>query len=110
MFIFGLPTLVNHNERTRELGLLEIQVARKGPRRLHETSDKYTCFQKIVLLFKRIKVIPEDYNQQNRSLYLRKLQLANNHSRKKPQEREKGSRKKKKKKRGEERNNIRSGT
>ena len=94
MFIFGLPTLLNHKERTRELDLLEIHIAWKGPIRLHETSDKYTCFQKIVLLFKRITVIPEDYNQQNRSLHLRKLQLANNHSRKKPQEREKGSRKK----------------
>ena len=44
VFIFGLPTLVNHKERTRKLGLLEIHGARTGPRRLHETSDKYTCF------------------------------------------------------------------
>ena len=51
VFIFGLPTLVNHKERTRELGLSEIHGARKGPRRLQETSDKYTYFQKIVLLF-----------------------------------------------------------
>ena len=76
MFIFGLPTLVNHKERTEELGLLEIHRARKGPGRLHETSDKYACFQKIVLLFQRITVILENYNQQNRSLYLRKLQSA----------------------------------
>ena len=74
MFIFGLPTLVNHKERTRELDLSEIHKASKGLGRLHETSDKYTCFQKIVLLFQRITVIPENYNQQNRSLYLRKLQ------------------------------------
>ena len=74
MFIFGLPTLVNHKERTRELGLSEIHGARKGPERLHETSEKYTCFQNIVLLFKRITVIPENYNQQNRSLYSKKLQ------------------------------------
>ena len=63
MFIFGLPTLVNHKEKTRELGLSEIHKARKGPGRLHETSDKYTYFQKVVLLFKRITVILENYNQ-----------------------------------------------
>ena len=83
VFIFGMPTLVNHKERTRELGLSEIHRARKGPGRLHETSDKYTCFRKIVLLFQRITVIPKNYNQQNRSLHLRKLQSANSHSRKK---------------------------
>ena len=62
VFIFGLPTIVNHKERTRELGLSEIHRAWKGPGRLHETSDKYTCFKKIVLLFQRIIVIPENYN------------------------------------------------
>ena len=51
VFIFCLPTLVNHKEKTRELSLLEIHGAWKGLRKLHETSDKYTCFQKIVLLF-----------------------------------------------------------
>ena len=76
MFIFSLPTLVNHKERTRELSLLEIHEARKGPGRLHETLDEYACFQKIVLLFQRIIVILENYNQQNRSLYSRKLQSA----------------------------------
>ena len=104
MFILGLPTLVNHKERTREFSLIEIHGARKGPGRLHETSDKYACFQKIVLLFQRITVILENYNQQNHSLYSRKLQLAkpfstsqklqsaNSHSRQTPQEREKGRR------------------
>ena len=108
VFIFDLPTLINHKERTRELGSSEIHRARKGPGRLHETSDKYTCFQKIVLLFQRITVSLENYNQQNRSLHLRKLQSAkpfstsqkitigNNHSRQKPQEREKWSWKKRK--------------
>ena len=62
VFIFGLPTLVNHKERTRELGLSEIHRARKGLGRLHETSDKHTCFQKIGLLFQRMTVIPENYN------------------------------------------------
>ena len=99
VFIFGLPTLVNHKERSRELGLSEIHRARKGLGRLHETSDKYTCFHKIVLLFQRIIVIPENYNQQNRSLHLRKLQSANNHLRQKPPEKEKGSRKKRKEER-----------
>ena len=80
VFIFSLPTLVNHKERARELGLSEIHGARKGPRRLYKTSDKYTCFQKIVLLFKRITVIPENYNQQNRSLHLTKLQSAKSFS------------------------------
>ena len=51
VFIFGLPTLVNHKERTRALGLSKIHGARNGPGRLHETLDKYTYFQKIVLLF-----------------------------------------------------------
>ena len=74
MFIFGLPTIINPKERTRDLGLSEIHGAWKGPERLHETSDKYTCFQKIVLLFQRIIVISENCNQQNRSLHLRKLQ------------------------------------
>ena len=74
VFIFGLPTLVNHKERTRELSLSEIHGARKSPGRLHETLDKYMCFQKIILLFQRIIVIPENYNQQNCSLHLRKLQ------------------------------------
>ena len=64
VFIFGLPTLVNHKERTRELSLSEIHGDRKGLVRLHETSNKYTCFQKIVLLFQRITVIPENYNKQ----------------------------------------------
>ena len=76
VFIFGLSTLVNHKERTRELGLSKIHRAWKGPRRLHETSNKYTCFQKVILLFKRITVIPKSYNQQNHSLHLRKLQSA----------------------------------
>ena len=76
MFIFGLPTLLNHKEKTRKLVLSEIHGARKGPGRLHETSDKYKCFQKIVLLFQKITVIPENYNQQNCSLHLKKLQSA----------------------------------
>ena len=76
MFIFGMPTLINHKQKTKELGLLETHGAWKGPGRLHETSDKYKYFQKIVLLFQRITVIPENYNQQNYSLHLRKLQSA----------------------------------
>ena len=97
MFIFGLPTLVYHKERTRELGLLEIHGARKGLGRLHETLDKYTYFQKIVLLFQRITVTPENYNQQNRSLHLRKLQLATttqgkNHKKEKREAGKKGNR------------------
>ena len=120
VFIFGLPTLVNHKKRTREHGLSEIHEARKGPGRLHETSDKYTCFQKIVLLFRRITVISKiynqqnalyiskNYNQQNRSLHLRKLQSTNSHSRKKTTRKTKG--KPKKEKKWEERYNIRNGT
>ena len=108
LFIFDLPTLANHKEIIRKLGLSEIHGAQKGPGRLHETSDKYTYFQKVVLLFQIIIVIPENYNQQNCSLHLKKLQSAkpfstsqkittsNNHSRKKPQEREKRSQKKRK--------------
>ena len=82
MFIFGLPALINHKERTKEIGLSEIHRARKGPGRLHETLDKYTYFQKIVLLFQKITInkivlyILENYNQQNHSLHLRKLQPA----------------------------------
>ena len=72
VFIFGLPTLINHKERTKELGLSEIHGSRPG--RLHETSNKYTCFQMIVLLVYRITVILENYNQQNHSLHLIKLQ------------------------------------
>ena len=110
MFIFGLPTLVNHKERTRELGLSEIHRARKGPRRLHETSDKYTCFQKIVLLFQRIRVILENYNKKNHSCYnkkncslhLRKLQSTNNHSRQKNHNKEKREVEKREKRGGEE--------
>ena len=68
MFIFGLPTLVNHKERIRELGLSEIHGASKGPGSLHETSDKHMCFQKIVLFF------PENYS------YSRKLQSAKSFS------------------------------
>ena len=75
-FIFCLPTLISHKERTRELSLSEIHRTRKGLGRFHETSNKYTCFQKIVLLFQRIAFILENYNQQNRSLYLKKLQSA----------------------------------
>ena len=67
VFIFNLPTLVNHKERTKEFVLSEIHGAQKGPRRLNKTSDKYTYFQKIVL-FQRITVTLENYNQQNRSL------------------------------------------
>ena len=96
MFIFVLPTLINHKERIKELGLSEIHEARKGPERLHETSKKSTCFQKIVLLFQRITVISESYNKKNRSLHLIKLKSANSHSRQKPPEREKGSRKREK--------------
>ena len=74
MFIFGPLTLANHKERTRELGLSEIHGARKGLGRLHETSNKYTYFQKIVLLFQRITFTLENYNKQKCSLHLRKLQ------------------------------------
>ena len=74
VFIFDLSTLVNHKEITREFSLSKIHGAWKGPRRLHETSYKYTCFQKVVLLFKRITIVPKSYNLQNYSLHLRKLQ------------------------------------
>ena len=75
MFIFGLPTLANHKERTRELGLSEIHGARKGLGRLHETLDKYISkrlyfyfkelqlFQKITIK-KTVLYILENYNQQ----------------------------------------------
>ena len=120
VFIFGLPTLVYHKERTGELDLSEIHGARKGLGRLHETSDKYTCFQKILLLFQRITVISKNYNQINRSLHLRKLQLAKpfSTSQKIPIGKQplkaKTTRKRKgkpeKEKKGEERYNIRNGT
>ena len=120
MFIFSLPTLVNHKERTRELSLSEIHGARKGLGRLHETSDKYTCFQKIVLLFQRTIVTPENYNQQNFSLHLKKLQsvkllstsqkITINKQPLKAKTIRKRKGKPKKEKRGEERHNIKSGT
>ena len=120
VFIFGLPTLINHKERAKELGLSKIHGARKGPGRLHETSDKYKCFQKIILLFYRIIVISENYNQQNRSLHLRKLQLAKSFSTtqkiiiSKQSFKAKTTRKRKgkpeKEKRGEERYSIKKGT
>ena len=69
MFIYGLPTVVNHNKRTRELGLVEIHRAWW----LHKTSNKCTSFQRIVLLLqlhqkitisKTALYISENCNQQ----------------------------------------------
>ena len=83
-----------------------------------KTSDKYTRFQKIVLLFqlsqkiticKAVLYISENYNQQSRSLHLRQLQSAklsftldNTRSRKKPREKEReGEGEREKEKEGE---------
>ena len=107
VFIFGLPTLLNHKERIRELGLSEIHGARKGPGSLHETSHKYTYFQKIVLLFQRITITPENYNHKI------VLYISENYNQQQPLK-AKTTRKRKgkpeKKKRGEERYNIRNRT
>ena len=62
-----------------------------------QTSEKYTCFQKTVLLFqlsqkitisKVVLYISEYYNQQSRSLHLKRSRSAKTQSRRKPKERE----------------------
>ena len=67
----------------------------RGGYKKKKTLDKYTCYQKTTF----ITVVSENYNQQSRSLHLRKLQIRSLHLRKlqsentqprqKPQEREK---------------------
>ena len=93
MFIFSPPTLVNHKERTRELGLSEIH---KVHGKIHNASNKYTCFQKMVLLLQLFRKLqstkPFSKSQKNS---IRKTILCI-YLRQKAQEREKESCKKRK--------------
>ena len=74
---------------------MKYQTSIRVSKRLYFYFRELQLFQKITIS-KIVLYILENYNQQNRSLHLRKLQSANSHSRKKPQEREKGSQKKRK--------------
>ena len=109
MFIFGLRTLINHKERTKELGLSEIHEARKGPGRLHETSDKY-----IYVFLKDCTFISENYSYSRKLQSVKpfsksqKITTSNSHSRKKNTRKRKG--KSEKEKRGDERYSIRNRT
>ena len=88
-------------------GYMKHQTSISISKKLYFYFRELQLLQKITIS-KTVLYISENYNQQNRSLHLRKLQSAkpfstsqkirtsNNHSKKKPQEREKGSRKKRK--------------
>ena len=74
MFIFRLLNIivgqiVSLNDKARSS-------ARKGLGKLRISECKNACLQRIVLYFNVVTVNTENYNQQIRSLHLRKLQSA----------------------------------
>ena len=102
MFIFGLPTLVNYKKKNRKDRFIINPRSLEGPWKVILNIRQVDLFSKNITF---ITVIPEDYNQQNRSLHLRRLQSAKPlstsqkttiSSKKNPQGREKESRKKRK--------------